>query len=222
MNKLTVSSLIDFSRRSDRSKATFVNNLKIEKEKKKGGGHYWANSLGAVRSAYKQNNLKIITDRVKEMNEGMQVIIDKRKLSRLERNIKLLNGFEAPNIKLWRPNIQDFLTTHKDDSILTLKELELKLPECYVFNFGKGEFEEVGAISFVAKSDGFSKAELGMYADTLYRHLKTHFSKDYSVNPKYCLAVDIFSNTDVSYSQIQAGEVDKILVKTISDIKRML
>ena len=61
-----------------------------------------------------------------------------------------------------------------------------------------------------------------MFADILYRYLKTHFSEDYKLNAKYCIAVDVFSNFEVNYSQLEKGEIPIILNSTLDEIKDLM
>jgi len=53
----------------------------------------------------------------------------------------------------------------------------------HVFAFGKDNAPEIGAIWFIAKLGGYPKEELGMFADVLYRYLKSNFGKEYDINP---------------------------------------
>ncbi len=41
-----------------------------------------------------------------------------------------------------------------------------------------------------------------MFADILSRYLKNQYGKEYTLNPKYCIAVDLVGNYTVNYSQL--------------------
>ncbi len=140
-----------------------------------------------------------------------------------KRNIGILYNYEDFDLKKWKPSKKiKFLKKHKNDSILTIKALQVQVIPHHVFTFQKNDVEEIGAIWFVAKLNGFKKEELGMFTDILYRYLKNHFSKDYILNSKYCIAVDVFNNFEVSYLQLEKGEVQLTLNSTLDEIKKLM
>jgi len=61
-----------------------------------------------------------------------------------------------------------------------------------------------------------------MFTDILYRYLKTNFGKEFGINLKYCIAVDVIENFAVSYDQIQNEEVPALLSETIDEIKKLI
>ena len=105
---------------------------------------------------------------------------------------------------------------------MTIKGLEVQAVPHHVFAFQKDDVEEIGAILFIAKLNGFKKDELGMFSDVLYRYLKTHYSKEYQLNPNYCIAVDVCNNLEVNYSQLEKGEIPMILNSTLDEIKKLM
>ena len=106
--------------------------------------------------------------------------------------------------------------------ILIIKGLEIKINPQYVFTFKNNDVEEIGAIWFIAKNGGYRKDELGMFADILHRFLKIHYSKDFTINPKYCIAVDVFQGIEIGYTQLQKGEVPLLLNSTLNEINKLL
>jgi len=225
MRKLTSKEIVEFRSKSDRSKKSFVSALKIDKksDKAESGGDYWISCLSAISSSFKQNNLNAIIDRKDELEEKHGEAEDKRTKTMYKRNIDILYNYEDFDFKKWRPTRKmEFLKKNKADSILTIKGLQVQAIPHHVFTYQKDEFEEVGAIWFIAKLNGFRKEELGIFADILYRYLNTHFSKDYNLNPKFCIAVDVFNNYEVNYSQIQRKEVSMLLNSTLDEIKKLM
>jgi len=225
MKKLSIKKIIEFKGKSDRAKKTFTQNLKFEREVKEsdGGGDYWISSLSAISNSYKRNNLQLIRDKVHELEEKFENTEFQRTKTMYGRNIDILIKYEVFDFKIWKPNEQiTYIKKHKSDFILTIKGLPIEAVPHHVFSFQDEDIKEIGAIWFIAKLEGYSKIELGMFTDILFRYLKNVFSKDYSLNPRYCIAVDVVNNFAVNYYQIEKGEVPSILDKTIDEIKKIM
>jgi hypothetical protein len=225
MKKLSIKSIIEFSRKSDKSKMNFATAVKIDKAKvdTEGGGDYWISCLSAISNSFKTNNLESIIDKRCELEEKYGETEFKKTKTMYKRNIDILYNYEDFDLKKWKPSKKiKLLKKHKDDSILTIKGLQVQVIPHHVFTFQKNDVEEIGAIWFIAKLDGYRKDELGMFADILYRYLRTHFSKDYILNSKYCIAVDVFNNFEVSYSQLEKREMPLTLNSTLDEIKKLL
>jgi len=225
MKNLSVKKIIEFRRKSDRAKKTFAQILKLEKEKKEsdGGGDYWISSLSAISNSYKRNNLQFIRDKIYELEEKFENTDFQRTKTMYERNIDILYKYEVFDFKIWKPNEHiTYIKKHKSDFVLSIQGLPIEAVPHYVFYLQNKDIKEIGAIWFIAKLDGYREAELGMFTDILYRNLKNNFSKDYTLNPRYCIAVDVVNNFAVNYYQIEKGEVPSILDKTIGEIKKVM
>lgn len=61
-----------------------------------------------------------------------------------------------------------------------------------------------------------------MYADMLARYLRNQYGKEYTPNPRWCLAVDVVNKYDVNYTQLQNAEIPFLLNKTIDEVKRLM
>ena len=225
MKKLSIKNIVDFRGRSSRSKQNFAINLKNDKEKAstKSGGDYWVSCISAISRSYRLNDLQLIVDKRYELEEKYKETEYRQTKTMYKRNINILCRFENFNLDKWRPSEElIFLKKHKENSILNIKGLQIQVSPNYVFTFQKGSTKEIGAIWFIAKLDGFRVDELGMFTDVLYRYLKTHFSKDYNLNPKYCIAVDVFKGSDISYLQLEENEVPRILNSTLDEISKLI
>lgn len=227
MQKLSIKNIIDFrSKKSDSSKRNFINKIKVGKQKSEesdGGGDYWIISLSSISNAFKNNNLQCIKDKILEIEEKISKNEKKNTKVMYRRNADILYSYEDINLKQWQPsNIKTILPKHKAESILKIQDLPVQALPHHVFLFEKKGVKEVGAIWFVAKLDGYTKDELGMFADILFRYLKANFSNDYIVSSEYCLAVDVIGQNHVSYSQIEQSKVRAILDLTIGEIKKMM
>lgn len=222
MKKLSIKEIVAFREKSAKSKKTFVATLKLDKKEIKpdGGGDYWVSCLSAISTGFKRNDIQPIADRREELVEKYRATDYKRTKIMYQRNIDILATYVNFDFKKWRPSKKvNFLKKHKDNFTLQIKGLEIQVTPHHVFTIEKGETVEIGAIWFIAKLDGLKKEELGMFTDILYRYLKAHHSKDGVINPKYCIAVDIFKNKEVSYEEIEKRDVLPILNSTLDEIK---
>jgi hypothetical protein len=225
MKTLSIKSIIEFRDKSDKSKKTFSSSLKSNKVKAhaEGGGDYWITCLSAISSSFKSVDLKFVIDKRVELEEKYDAASSKRTKTMYKRNIDILYNYEDFDLKKWRPTKKlTFLKKYKANSILTIKGLPVQATPHHIFTFKNNEVEEIGAIWFIAKLNGFESDELGMFADCLYRYLKKNFSKEFEINPKYCIAVDVFNRFDVNYSQMENGEIPLILNSTLDDINKWM
>lgn len=225
MKKLSIKKIIEFRGKSERTKKKIATDIKIDKEQVKtdGGGDYWVSCLSAISNSFKASDLQFIIDKKDELEEKHGETEYKKTKTMYKRNIEILYNFEDSDFKKWKPSKKvKFLKKHKEDTVLTIKGLQVQATPHHVFTFKINDVEEIGAIWFIAKLNGFRKDELGMFSDILFRYLKNNFSKKYNLNTNYCIAVDVFNNFDVKYSQLEKGEVPKILNSTLDEIKKLM
>lgn len=225
MKKLTIKDLVGFRAKSDRSKKTFAQNLKSgrEKENVDGGGDYWICCLSAISNSYKLGNVECISDKIDELEEKYKITDYKRTKTMYKRNLDILNSFEEFEMDRLRPSKEiKILKQHKWDQIIPIKGLPIKVSPNYVFTYNKDDVEYIGAIWFIAQLNGFKSGELGMFSEMIYRYLKSHYSKNYTIDPEYCIAVDVFNCHDVNYSQLQNQEIPKLLIPTVNEINKLV
>jgi hypothetical protein len=226
MKKISVKNIIEFRRKkTDGSKKTFLNSIQSEAKnpKKESGGDYWASSLSAISNCYREHNPEIISGKITELNGKLKSSVPKNTKDMYERNIQLLHQYENFDFKKWQPSPKiSILKKLKENSILSIAGLPVQVIPNHVFSFNRNGVEEIGAIWFIAKLNGFNKEEVGIFTDILYKYLETHFSKYHPINPRYCLTVDVHSRHDINYSQILANEISIELTSTINDIKRLM
>ena len=225
MKTLSVKSLIAFREKSPKGKRSFAAAVKLDKPEadNEGGGDYWISSLSAVSNGFKTNDVQPIIDKRAELEYKHEHAVNARTKTMYGRNIGILYNFEDFRLEKWRPaKKMAFLRRNRNDSILTIRGLQVQALPHHVFTFGKNERKEIGAIWFVARLGGFEKEELGMFTDALYRYLKTNFSKEYDLSPDYCIAVDVVSKHAISYAQMEAREVPSILISTLNEVRSFM
>lgn len=226
MEKIRIKELVKFRRKSERSRITLANNLKLEKKSDgadSSGGDYWISCLSAIANAFKYDNLELLDEKIDLLNDKIIATDDKRIKNQFQRNADVLHNFKEFDFEELKPN-EEFVYQKKPKakSILQIKGLPIQAKPDHVFTFATNESDEIGAVWFIAQLDGFNKGELGMFVDILYRYLITHFSEDFFVNTSYCFAIDVNKGQSVSYKDIEEGRVPKLLEKTIEDLKKLL
>jgi len=224
MEKITIKKLIEFRNKSDRSKITFANNLKTDKKQTEevSGGDYWISCLSAIRNAYKYDNIELLDEKINLLNEKIKLYELKKTKDQFQRNIDLINNFKDFDLQHLKPNTDlKFLKQPKNIAIIEIKGLPIESKPCHIFSFSENKSEEIGGIWFIAQKKGFKKSELAMFTDILFRYLKKNYSKEFYVNPDYCIAVDLYNGQDVNYSEIQNGKIPILIEATIEDLKKL-
>jgi len=221
MEKITIKNLIKFRGKNDQTKITFVSNLKKDKIKSAGdsGGDYWISCLSAIRNAYKYDNVNLLDEKIHLLQDKISDEEDTKNKKQFQKNLDIVNNFKDYDFQHLKPNGDlNFLTQPKDRSILNIKGFPIEAKPCHIFTFSNNNSEEIAGIWFVAQIDGFKKSELGMFTDMIYRYLDKHYSKDFYVNPDYCIAVDLYNGHEVSYSEIKNGKVPILIDSTLDDL----
>jgi hypothetical protein len=224
MRKLTIKQIIEFKNKSENSKETFALNLKIDKEKNNvnSGGDYWISALSTISNGFKYNDNSYILEKIHELEDKFEQAEYKKTKVMYQRNIEILYKFESFDFSKWIPT-NDFTTIkkHKSNFILDINGLQIQVIPHHVFTFKNVE-EEIGAILFIAKLNGYTQIELATFTDILYRYLNINFSKDYKINPDFCTAVDVVKVEDISYSKIINEGIPLTLDSIINEIKKLM
>lgn len=224
MRKLSVKNIVEFRRKSERSKRHFANDLKVEKKKEKSddGGDYWVSCMSAINHSFRIDDPQPIIDRKDELKEKYDIVDDLRVKARHKRNKEILDHYERFDFKKWKPSRKiDVLKKQKHGFSLSIKGLEVQVNPQTIFSFEKDGKKEVGAIWFVARTKGLKREDVGMFADVLYRCVKAYYPKVGPVSSRYCIAVDVIDKVEVNYSQIEKGTVSPILNATLDEIKKL-
>lgn len=224
MEKVTVKNLIEFRGKNERTKITFVNNLKAEKKKSDDssrGGDYWISCLWAIRNTFTSGCTNLLDEKIELLNAKIKASEIKRIKDQFQRNIDIINNFKDYDFQHLKPNDDlTFLNQPKFHSILDIKGFPIEAKPCHIFKFSENNSEEIGGVWFVAQLQGFTKNELGMFTDILYRYLDKHYSKDFYVNPYHCIAVDLYNAQEVNYTEIKNGKIPVLIESTLDDLKK--
>ncbi len=223
MKKITVKNLVEFRKKSDKSKIIFINNLKVEKVKSDvdSGGDYWISCLWAIRNTFTSGDLSLLDKKIDLLNDKIKVSKINRIKNQFRRNIDIINNFKDYDFQYLKPmGLVTFLKQIKNQTILDIKKIPIESKPCHIFSFSQNNSDEIGGVWFVAQLNGFTKNELGMFTEILYRYLNIHYSKEFYVNQDYCIAVDLYSGQKANYTEIQKGTIPKLIDITLDNLKK--
>lgn len=226
MKKITVDNLIEFRRKkSDSTKFTVLHKSQKEKIKVPGetGGHYWVCCISAANSVFKNDDKKYLNIKINELRKRIEETEHEVSKNRWQQSINMITNLHEFDFESLKPSSDiTFIKKPSDRSILKINELSIEAEPNHVFSFKNADFEEIGAVWFIAKKDGFSKSELAMFCDITYRYLTINFSEKFKINPRFCIAVDLFNGQEVNYKQFIDGEINYLLDIAIEDVKAAL
>lgn len=228
MQKITIKELIEYNRKaSDKAKANFAYKLKTRtaKEKKEednqeGGGDYWVTSTSCIYNVIKHNSDEFYENKIDELLTKIEASEIKKTKSMHRRNIEILTNFKEFNHQEIRPEeITRFESVQKVNKIYSIDNVPLYLNPNLVFSFEESGKKNVGAIWLIAKLGGFTKPELGMFCELLYRFLIKNYSEEYQVSEKFCTAVDTFGAQSINYAEMLLSKAPFLIQKTIDVLK---
>jgi hypothetical protein len=227
MQKITIKELVEYNRKtSDRSKAILANKLKTRtaKEKKEeddqvGGGDYWVTSTSCIYNVIKNNSDEIYENKIDELLAKIKATEIKKTKSMHRPNLEILTNFKEFNHHKIRPEeVARFESVQKVHKIHSIDNIPLYVNPNLVFSFEENGKKKVGAIWLIAKLGGFSKSELGMFCELLYRFLIRNYSEEYQVSENYCTAVDTFAAQSIDYSEMLQSKAPFLIQKTIDKL----
>ncbi|PSK89739.1 hypothetical protein [Taibaiella chishuiensis] len=224
MKKISVKNIIAFRRKSDKSRKTFLKSLdKVKAIDSESGGNYWVRSLSALSSTFKSNDNQHIKDKIEAVSDDFAKSKRKQTKDMYQRNLDILFNYENFDFSTWYPN-KTFKILEKANkkSVIEINKVPVQVLPSQVFTFTKNKIDYVGAIWFVAKLDGYSKAEFGAFAESLFIYLENNFSKKYQVSYENCLVVDVLNLAEVNYQMILDRTIPAILGDTLNSIRENL
>ena len=219
MKKISIKNLVEFSRKSEKSQKTFIRLLNTSKPST-GGGDYWITSISALSNAFKENNNALIKEKIKSLFKSKKDTPHKISKTMFQRNIEILDNYEDFDFSKWLPNAE--FKIHSKPRLMNtfnVVGLPVQVLPSHVFSYDEEGVSTIGAIWFVAKLDGFTTKELGMFTESLHLYLKTNYSTDYTINTDLCLAVDVVNNEELSYGKMKRSKIPFLLESTLEELK---
>jgi len=230
MEKITIKELVDFRRKSDKSrKTTFAKKLKTRSAKEKaiedeenGGGDYWITSTSCINNVYKYEDETVYDLKIEELAEKSNQSELKRTKSMYNRNIDILTNFKDFDFSDIKPKeVVKFEKVPKFSKIVVINNFPIYVNPSNVFSFEINGKKQIGSVWFVPQLEGFTKAELGMFCETLYKLLVKNYSADYQIPEKFCVAVDTYNAQKVSYDEFAQGKIPLLIDITLKEINEL-
>ncbi|MFD1095608.1 hypothetical protein [Salegentibacter chungangensis] len=226
MEKIPTAKIIEFRRKkTDSSKLTLVNNLKKPREKKENsdGGNYWTTSISSISQYYKEDGQDIILDKIDDLLGRHDLANAKISKIMYQRNIEILHNFEDFDFDSFRPSSKiTYISKPVDKSVINISGVPIQVRPQHVYTYEENNIKKIGAIWFIAKKDGFETAEIGIFTEALFEYLEINHSKEYEIDPNYCIALDVTNLIDVRQDQIFEGSVPSLLNSSVEAIKKLL
>ncbi len=225
MKNLSIGQLVEFRRKTDRSKRTFVERLTqpiVEVKSEDSGGDYWVRSMSAINRAYLNSDNQFIKNKIDDINidlKNSKVLTTKLMY---ERNLQILHNFEDLDFRDFIPVLNfTFLQKEAKKANFDVNNLPIKIRFNQLYSFEENKIKFIGGVLFVAKLKGYNKIELGIFCEAFYRYLRQKYSKDYEISLENIKVVDVMTLEEVTYKMLEDGIVSKQLENTINLIVDM-
>ncbi|MCM4161277.1 hypothetical protein FHG64_06390 [Antarcticibacterium flavum] len=226
MEKFPTAKIIEFRRKkSDSSKLTLLKNLKTPKIKEKNseGGNYWTTSISAISKYFKTEEKELILDKINDLLGRYNLAQAKTSKGMYLKNIEILHNFENFDFTSYKPeSTLSYKAKPNEKSIVKIKGVPLQIRPQHVYSYKENNEDKIGAIWFVSIKDGFNPGEIGIFTEALNEYLFSNYSKNYIIEPDFCIAVDVSSLNSVKYSQITSGEIPSLLHSSLESIQKLL
>ena len=230
MEKIRIKELVEFRRKSDIRKKNFAFKLKtrqpkevVKEEDKGSSGDYWSISTYCIYNVFKDRNRDLYDSKIEEFQAKLKnTELATNTQGMYKQNIDIMTNFKDFDFSDIRPSkITKFETVHKANKIFTIDNLPLFINPSLVFSHERNGKNEIGALWLVPLIKGFSKPELGIFCEILYRFMIKNYSDKYQISPDYCIAVDTFLAQKVVYTDLLNNEIPFLVDKTIKEIKEL-
>ncbi|MBA5791558.1 hypothetical protein H1R17_10065 [Flavobacterium sp. xlx-214] len=228
MEKITIKELIEFRKKgSEKTKRNFALKLKTRKAKvkdseDKSGGNYWSISNSSIYNTFKRGKDEFYDEKIDEVTDKYSKTTSLKDKTMYERNLDILRNFKELDILSLRPDhIINFETVERTSKIISLQNLPIYINPNLVFIFEENGTETIGGIILVPQLNGFTKTELGLFCEILYKFLFDKYSGEYSISQQYCIAIDTYNASSVTYHEMINTRIPSILNSTLLEIKNI-
>lgn len=225
MQKITIKELVNFRRRTERTRKNFAFKLKTRELKDKamkdgGSGDYWITSTSTIYNVFKNDNHDFYDSKIEELFIKYNETDDLRIKNMYQRNSNILSSFKDFDFSDSRPGLAlKFEKVPKFYKILTIDVFPLYINPSLLFSYERNGKNELGALWLIPQLNGFLKSELGMFCEVLYRFLIKNYSDKYQISEDFCIAIDTFNAQKVTYKELMNGDFPFLIDKTLSEIK---
>lgn len=223
MKKITIPTIVEFTRKTPESRLTLINKLKKPKTdiNTEGGGNYWIHSLSAIGKVFKNEELADLDEKIDVLNEKRTKSTAKISKDMFQRNIEVLLSAKDLDFSELKPKF-DIKYLHKPKSIVDIDQLPLQILPHHVYSFEENDIKRVGAIWFVSKLNGYNEEELSLFTYGLYKYLVEIHSDKNEISKEFCIAVDVAKSSVLSYDTVVKKGLDKYANQTFKTLKKAI
>lgn len=225
MYRISVKELIEFRRKSPRSKKSMANSFKKRAapvknpEVKGGGGDYWISCTSTIFDVIKHDDTSQYDIKIEKLRRKTEENPNKRTKEMFQRNAKILETFKSFDFRKLKPNDKiEPQRVLKDMRVISINGVPIYINPTMVFQFVEAEKLQIGAIWAIPQINGLQKDELILCCETLYAFLKTHYSHTHLISEPHCVAIDVVNIKHMSYMEIRNNENNFVLHGTIDEI----
>lgn len=220
MKNITIKEIIEFRRKSIKSRESFIKKIQKVKAPSESGGDYWISASSAISRAFKSDNNQEISDKINDLLSELEKPHYKRTKIMYQRNLDILHNFEDFDLKILKPNSEiEFLKKPKILEIIEILNLPVKITPSHIFTYEKNDCKYIGGLWIACKLEGFSLNELASFTEGLYKYIEKNYSKEYLIDKDFCIALDAYTGNIINYSTIEKGEHSSVFELTIPIIK---
>lgn len=138
------------------------------------------------------------------------------------RNIEIINNFKEFNILSIRPTyIENFESVPKSHKIIEIESLPIYLNPQLIFKFEENESPKIGALLIASKIGGYAKSDIRIIVEALYHFLLQNFGEKVNISKEYCLVIDSYNASKLSYAEIDQTKINSLLINTLKEIKKL-
>ncbi|MBA4304443.1 MAG: hypothetical protein C0424_09485 [Sphingobacteriaceae bacterium] len=225
MYRISVKELIDFRRKTARTKKSMANSFKkrvapVKNPEVKGsGGDYWISCTSTIYDVIKQDDISQYDVKIEILKRKTEENQNERTKVMYQRNANILEKFKTFNLRKLKPSGKiEQLGLLKEMKIITINGVPIYVNPTLVFQFEEDDQLLIGAIWLIPQINGLNRDELTLCCETLYAFLKTHYSHTHLISELFCVVIDAFNAQHISYKKIRTNNYNLVLQETIDEI----
>jgi|GEM_PF-367800 len=226
MEKITIKELVEFGRKSDKSKKRFAHKLKTralsqETKKTSSGGDYWITSTSCILRVLKTGKKELYDQKIEELLAKMKSSNYQISKVMFQRNIDILTRFSDIDLDLLSGNGYKIETVSKQSQIMHINGFFLYVNPKFVFSFDLNGEPTIGSIWLITKLDGYSKSEVGLFCEMLYRFLVLNHGENHHISEEHCIVIETFSGIKMKHSELSSGRIPFRIDNILREIKNL-
>jgi len=229
MEKITIKELIEFREKSGVRKKNFANKLKTKKPKEKvstdeenGGGDYWVSCTSCIQRVFKSGSKDEYDDKIEDLQARYQNAQLKHVKDRHQSNIDILMRFKDFELDQFKPHVDlRYEKISRQSMVVPVDGIPLYVAPGVLFSFEQNGKQHLGAVWLTPKKGGYTKDELGMFCEMLYRFMVKNYSDTYQISEEYCVAIDTFNARSVRYTELVSGNIPYLIDSTLKELNQV-